>query len=148
MNVLIAFGSSTGNTARTAEFIGNVFKKEGWEVKIRPVNGLQPETMDDYDVILLGSSTWGFGALQDAMKTFFFRMASTDLSGKTAGSFGTGDAGNYPRTFCKAVDLLQKQLQACGASTPLPGLKINGDPESSRTEAEEWARKIMEAAGE
>ena len=141
--ILIVYGSSTGNTGKLTLHLANVFREANFEVTAKPAAACNVEAMTDYDVILLGSSTWGNGSLQDNMKQFYFKMDSVELAGKRAAAFGPGDAKSYPRSFCKAVDMLENKLVSRGAEIIVPGLKIDGDADSFKNVIVEWAEKII-----
>lgn len=143
MNIIIAYGSTTGNTAKIASYLADAFRKEGHEVSVKAIADIKPRDVLAYDLILLGSSTWGVGSLQEYARSFFMEMSDLNLEGKKAGAFGAGDVYSYPRSFCKAVDVLQKKLKDCGAMIVQPGLKISGDVEAAKESAAEWAERAM-----
>ena len=47
--------------------------------------------ISSYDLVLLGSSTWGWGELQDEWEEAIDQLKDTDLSGRKVGVFGSGD---------------------------------------------------------
>ena len=69
-----------------------------------------------YDLLVLGSSTWGAGELQDDWYGFLDQLKAQDLSGKKVALFGCGDSGSYPDTFCDAVGLIYDGLQQSGCT--------------------------------
>lgn len=73
-----------------------------------------PDTIDGYDCLLLGSSTWGDGNLQDDWYGFLDKIKTRDLSGKTVALFGCGDSESYPDTFCNALGTIYEELQPTG----------------------------------
>lgn len=81
----IFFGSTTGVTEDIAHKIAE--KIDGAEVF--NIDGNE-DKLEDYDVLLLGTSTWGFGDLQDDWAAVLDDLASKDLSGKKVGYFGSG----------------------------------------------------------
>ena len=145
MRLIILYGSSTGNTARIAVYAAGVFQAAGMEIEVKPVSAFEPRELAPYDVILLGSSTWGNGSLQDAMKLFYFKIDSASVASKRMAVFGPGDSRAYPRSFCKAVDVLQNKLKSCGAEIILPPLKIDGDASASKDAITEWAAAVLSA---
>ena len=145
MQSIILYGSSTGNTARIAAYVAGAFQAAGIEIEVKPVSTVELHDLLDYDVIFLGSSTWGAGSLQDAMKPFYFQIDSEVVASKKMAVFGAGDSKSYPRSFCKAVDLLQSKLKSCGAEIILPPLKIDGDADASKEAIDEWAAKAVSA---
>lgn len=137
---LVVYGSTTGNTEMLASYIADTMKEQGVDVRIGDVGDTDVEDLLNYDFILLGSSTWGEGALQDDFQGFYDDMQGMSLRGKRAAAFGPGDS-SYGH-FCEAVDLLEKKLRACGAEIIAPSLKIDGDVMASEDEAKEWAKQV------
>ncbi len=108
----IFYGSTTGITAEAAQ---DIAKELGVDVKdMHNVAKSSPDEVADYDVLLLGSSTWGSGDLQDDWYDFLDGLESLDLSGKTIALFGCGDE-TMSDTFCGAVGEIYNRLQKTGA---------------------------------
>ena len=72
--------------------------------------------MKDYDVLILGSSTWGDGDLQDDWYDGVKTLKSADLSGKLVALFGCGDSESYGDTFCDAIGVLYEHLKNTGCT--------------------------------
>ncbi len=70
----------------------------------------------DYDLLLLGSSTWGAGDLQDDWYSFVDQLKNKDLTGKRVALFGCGDSASYPDTFCDALSVLYDDLAGTGCA--------------------------------
>jgi flavodoxin I len=106
----IFYGSSGGNTQRVAK---NIAKKLGdvGDSDIYDVGKAGADSLAPYDVLLLGSSTWGVGDLQDDWESFIKTLASADLSGKKVALFGCGDSSSYPDTFCNAMGTIYKAVK-------------------------------------
>ena len=68
------------------------------------------------DNILLGTSTWGAGELQDDWYDGLDVIKGADLSGKTVAIFGCGDSASYGDTFCGAMKELYDAAKAAGAN--------------------------------
>ncbi len=68
------------------------------------------------DTLLLGSSTWGAGDLQDDWYDFLDNLKGQDLAGKKVGLFGCGDSDGYADTFCGALVQIYDALQDTGAT--------------------------------
>jgi flavodoxin I len=110
----IIFGSTTGMTEDIAKKIAsqlNIAKENVYEVA-----KITPETISQYDVLLLGSSTWGSGELQDDWYDGIEVLQKADLNGKKISFFGTGDSYSYADTFCDALGIIYNALQSSGAS--------------------------------
>ena len=90
----IFYGSTTGATEQVASDIAQQLGVEAGD--IHNVGESSADDVDAYDVLLLGSSTWGAGDLQDDWYDFLDNLKGKDLSGKKVGLFGCGDSGSYP----------------------------------------------------
>ena len=64
--------------------------------------------------MILGSSTWGCGELQDDWYDAVKVLRNANLSDKTIALFGCGDSESYPDTFCDAMGLLYDELKETG----------------------------------
>lgn len=136
----IVYGSTTGNTQTLAGFIADGLEAAGIDVRVKNVVDADPRDMLNYDIILLGSSTWGDGDLQDDFINFYDKMEGDFLRGKRAAAFGPGDS-TYEH-FCVAVDKLEDKLRECRADIIANGLKIDGDVEEAESKAQEWGKMI------
>lgn len=139
--LILIYGSTTGNTEALSKSVEKGLKVSGVDVLVRNVADANPEELKDYDVIILGCSTWGDGELQDDFVPFEKGMRKIKLNGKKAAVFGPGDSSIYPQ-FCKAVDILEKRLGNCGAEIVVDSLKVDGDIEPRLGEAKNWAKSI------
>jgi flavodoxin short chain len=140
--ILIVYGSTTGNTETTAEIIEKTLSQKGFDVTLKDVSYISPKETKGYDIVLLGSSTWGEDEieLQDDFASFYDEMDKADLSGRKAAVFGCGDS-SYTY-FCGAVDAIEDKVKELGGELISEGLKIDGDPDDSIEEIKSWAEKI------
>ena len=69
---------------------------------------LQRLLVNEYDVLVLSSSTWGAGELQDDWYDGVNVLKKCDLSHKYVALFGCGDSDSYSDTFCDAIRLFMK----------------------------------------
>lgn len=98
MNIGIFYGSSTGNTKDAAELIA-----KGLDAKATDISTAKVEDLQGCDVLLLGSSTWGQGDLQDDWEDFLPNLKDVDFNGKTVAIFGLGDQDMYSEEFVDAL---------------------------------------------
>lgn len=108
----IFFGSTTGTTAGVAAKIAKAMGVA--DADVHDVAKSEPSDVAPYDVLLLGSSTWGSGELQDDWYDFIAGLSALDLKGKKIALFGCGDE-TMSDTFCGAVGILYEKLQGSGA---------------------------------
>ena len=164
----IFYGSTTGNTEGVAKLIGKKLSVSSDD--IIEVGSATPEMLQHYDVLILGSSTWGAGDLQDDWEGFVGKLEKMDLGGKQVAVFGTGDSSSYSDTFCDAIatiaDAAQKaQAQLIGNQVDASdynfdestacvdgmfcGLPIDEDNESRQTEerVSKWVDELKKEIG-
>lgn len=108
---IVVYGSSTGTCESIAQTIAS---KLGAEVIA--VSDLTAEQLAEADNILLGSSTWGAGELQDDWYDGIEIVKKADLSGKKVAVFGCGDSASYSDTFCSAMKELYDAAQEAGST--------------------------------
>ena len=109
MKTGVFFGSTTGNTQSVAEDIAKHFNADVYNI-----GSVQPEIFQQYDFLIFGASTWGFGDLQDDWEEFLQKNKSFDLEGKTVSLFGLGDAASYPDTFVDGIGTIYEAIKNSG----------------------------------
>ena len=140
MKIGIFYGSTTGVTEAVAERIA---KKLG--VASADVHNVGSATAADavgYDALLLGSSTWGAGELQDDWYDFLDQLKCQDLTGKKVALFGCGDSSSFSDTFCSAMGEIHDGLAATGCT--FVGLALDEVNEDDKTDGriDAWAAQL------
>jgi flavodoxin I len=107
----IIYGSTTGTTKTVAE---KIREKLGYG-DLKDVTEITARHLEDYELLILGSSTWGYGDLQDDWGCIADELSGLELSGVKVALFGTGDQDNYPDTYIDAVGILEEKLDGSGA---------------------------------
>lgn len=116
----IYYGSTTGNTQDVAEEIAkklNIPTEDIHDVAKADTN------FSSYDIILFGSSTMGFGDLQDDWEYYIEKVGKADLEKKTVALFGCGDSSSYSDTFGDAIGKIYQTIKD-------KGCKIIGEVET------------------
>lgn len=108
---VVIYGSSTGTCQSIAE---NIASKLG--VEAVDVANLNADVIAENDNLLLGTSTWGSGELQDDWFDGLNTLKEAGLSGKTVAVFGCGDAESYSDTFCGAMAEVYNTAKDAGAT--------------------------------
>ncbi len=110
----IIFGSSTGTCEELASRIAGKLGVDSSD--ILEAASISPEQLDGYQNLILGTSTWGAGELQDDWYDGIAVIKKTNLSGKTVAIFGCGDSEGYSDTFCGAMAELYNAAKEAGAN--------------------------------
>ena len=163
----IFYGSSTGYTANVANKIAEALGVPSADV--HDVANASPSQLGDYDVLLLGSSTWGNGELQENWADFIDGAEALYLKGKKIAIFGCGDE-TMADTFDNAMGIIYKRMKATGAEFIAPfnaegyhfhhsGAKVDGKyvglvldevnhPELTDARIAVWVAEIAKACAE
>ena len=107
---IVIYGSSTGTCEAIAEKIASKLGCEAMNVQ-----DLTAETISDHQNLILGTSTWGAGELQDDWYDGLKTLQDADLNGKTIALFGCGDCESYSDTFVGGIGELYNGIKDSGA---------------------------------
>lgn len=107
--VKVIYGSSTGCTESAAQRIAAAFGTEAINIANATPADFQA------DLLILGSSTWGVGELQDDWQAGLAMLESADLNGKKVALFGLGDQSGFGDTYCDAIGILANAAKSKGA---------------------------------
>ena len=110
----IFYGSSTGTCADLANQIADKMGVAASDVY--SADKLSADLVKEYDLLILGTSTWGDGELQDDWYDGIKVLKSADLSFKSIALFGCGDSESYCDTFCDGMGILYEDLKDSGCS--------------------------------
>ena len=119
-STIVIYGSSTGSCQSIAETIASKLGVEAVDVA-----NIDDATVASHENLLLGTSTWGAGEMQDEWYDGVNTLKSAGLAGKTVALFGCGDSESYPDTFCGGMKELYDAAVEAGA-TVLPGVSTDG----------------------
>lgn len=108
---IVVFGSSTGTCEGIA---GDIAAKLGTEAI--NVSDLTADVIAENDNLILGTSTWGAGEVQDDWYDGLNTLKAADLNGKTVALFGNGDSASYADTFCGGMAEIYNVVKQGGAN--------------------------------
>ena len=108
---IVVYGSTTGTTEDIA---GRIASKLG--VDAINVTDLTEDVIAANDVLVLGSSTWGSGELQDDWYDGVNTLKAANLSGKKVALFACGDSSSYSDTFADAMGVIYNEISGSGAT--------------------------------
>lgn len=161
------YGTYTGITGVIAEKIAEELGKDNVNLHNISKDG---DLMQNYKKLIIGTSTWSIGELQEDWDNFMPKLQEMDFNGKVVALFGTGDQIGYPDTFLDGMGMLYETFQYRGATfvgfwptqgydftSPLPlldhdhfvGLAIDEDNQAELTNMriKEWCKLLKPAFG-
>lgn len=113
MKIGVYYGSSTGTTADVAQRIANELGVANGDV--HDISSANAADVGQYDLVVLGTSTWGMGELQDDWVEFKDQLKPY-LKGKKVALFGLGDSEGFGDTFCDGVGELYDEFENAGCT--------------------------------
>ncbi len=163
----VFYGSTTGNTVKAAELIQKAFGSN--VADLCDVGAASPRDLEKYDILILGTSTWHWGGLQDEWALFEDSLTSEMLGGKTVALFGLGDQKRYADHFADGMGLLYEKIKPLGVKVVglwprqgydfegsaaelgdhLVGLALDEDnePEKTNDRVDKWVQQIKKELG-
>lgn len=166
-DIALFYGTYTGVTGEVAKKIVKALGEDKVDLFNIAVDG---DKMSNYSKLIIGTSTWSIGELQEDWDNFMPKLQKMDFTGKTVALFGTGDQVGYPDTFLDGMGMLYETFQYRGAqfigfwptvgydfTSPLPlldhdhfvGLAIDEDnqPELTDKRVSEWCTQLKPLLG-
>ena len=115
MNIAIFYGSTTCYTEMTAEKLKVLLESDpalpaNSSVSLHNIKQQPLQRMQDYDVLILGISTWDFGELQEDWEAHWDDITGVDLNGKIVAIYGMGDQIGYTEWFVDAMGMLSDAI--------------------------------------
>ncbi|KUE78816.1 flavodoxin FldB [Aeromonas schubertii] len=108
MKIGLFYGSTTCYTEMVAEKIRDLIGPE--LVDIHNIKDVPLTRMRDYEVLILGISTWDFGELQEDWESHWDEIHTLPLDGQIIALFGLGDQLGYGEWFQDALGMLHDAL--------------------------------------
>ncbi|MEM6333091.1 MAG: flavodoxin [Planctomycetota bacterium] len=138
MKTALIYGTCTGNTQIAAELIRDEWADD--QLEYREVSDVTPDELANYDLLIIGCSTWDVGELQYDWNDIYDQLESGDfnLAGTQCVFFGMGDQSAYPDTYQDAIGMLHERFQQAGASVGMGYTDPSEDTyEASRAEMQD-----------
>ena len=112
----ILVGTMTGTAEMVAEEMSDALSETGFEVTVKPMDGLDAAVLAQPGLYLICSSTYGQGDVPDNAMNLYNDLSARkpDLSGVRYGVFSLGDR-TYAETFNFGGKKFDKILEECGA---------------------------------
>lgn len=113
MKVGIIYGGQTGKTGKVANRICAQFPGS----RLIPVSEVVKAQLEGFDLLILGTSTYGLGQLPNCWLDALPVFNSTDLRRKKVALFGLGDQAWHSDTFMDGMGTLHQFIREMGVST-------------------------------
>lgn len=107
------YGTSTTKTAAIAKKLLSAFGEN--KVDIIPVEDAWKKDFEEYENLIIGTSTWFDGELPSYWDEVKPELETLDLKGKKVAIFGLGDQKRYPDNFADGVGILAEVFESVGA---------------------------------
>lgn len=107
-DILLVFGTDTGNTEEAAEKIQTEFSNYDEIVEIINVTDVSIERIEQADICIFGIPTWDFGGIQEDWEDFEDTLKTANLASKKVALYGLGDQLGYGDFFIDAVGWLHE----------------------------------------
>ncbi len=130
--IVLLYWRKGGNTEHAAKKIYEMFNPE--DIDIFDVPSFDVDTIEQYDLVILGGSTvgadhWSDATADNVWAAFFRKLEQHDLSGKSFALFGLGDQVLYPDHFVDDLGVLKEEADKVGATLigqwPTEGYSFN-----------------------
>lgn len=113
--VAIFYGSTTCYTEMAGEKIQQQLQQMlNTTVDLFDIKDTSLTKICDYQLAILGISTWDFGELQEDWESTWDDIASLNLEGVTVALYGLGDQLGYADWFQDALGMLHDEVLSCG----------------------------------
>lgn len=112
MKIGLFYGSTTCYTEMAAEKIRECLGAD--IIELHNIKNTPLSVMNQYDMLILGISTWDFGELQEDWEAVWQQLDGLQLQQKTVALFGLGDQEGYTAWFLDAMGILHDKLCPTG----------------------------------
>lgn len=147
MKILIGYATNSSGTLVASTVLTKTLKEKGIEIIHKEIRGVKPDSLNQYDLIILGSCSWNYnkteGMPHEYMSAFMASMNQTSLPEKPFAVFGLGDTAYM--YFCGAVDHMETFVYSIHGRLVVPSLRIDGfffDQQQNENRLREWAELI------
>jgi len=110
----IFYTTKAGNTKAVAERIKAALGGDG--VTLYDVEATEPDALDPYTCLILGTPTYSYGRIPKGWRLFLPHLAKLDFSRRKVALFGLGDQERFPDTFTNAMGTIYRRLDEMEAT--------------------------------
>jgi flavodoxin len=141
MKTIILYGSTRGSTERVVEALSKYLT---FYYEIKNVKSLQSsEILNQYDLLIFFSPTYGDEELQDDMEKFL-SICNNDLSNKFYAICELGNYYGYDDFSFGAMKIIRRKLDALNAKQLIQPLSMDSLPKKDWNALEKWCQLLNE----
>lgn len=112
--IVLLYWSKGGSVEKSAKIIYSRFNSN--DIDMFDVESFDVDTLDDYEMIIMGNSTVGAGKWEEAdsdnkWNRFFRKIEEHDLSNRKIAIFGLGNQVLYPAHFVDGLGILYDEVK-------------------------------------
>jgi flavodoxin I len=111
VQVQVIYATDNGNTQNAATQIASKLGATATDIA-----SASKSDLEGFDLLILGTPTYGFGDLQSDWEQQISLLKEVDLKGKKVALFGLGDQASYNDTFVDGMGLLYDAVTELGAT--------------------------------
>ena len=141
MKMAIIYSSRTGNTEELIQYLNELFLSHFVKVDLYQVGKFSLSRLPEYDVVVIGTYTWGKGEIPPEMVLLYEAFENQNVKHILTGVVGTGD--RFYSHFCGAVDQFRDMLYV--QTNLVVTLKVELSPQQSdRDRCTKFVKLILE----
>ncbi|MBE7629376.1 flavodoxin [Tenacibaculum piscium] len=110
----LIYGSDTGMTEEITNSIVDQWSYS--DIKVIEVSEAKKSDFEQFDVLILGLSTWYDGDLQSDWEAYFDEFKTINFTNKTVAIYGLGDQYGYGEYFIDGVGMLAEVILKNGGN--------------------------------
>ncbi len=143
-NAIVIYGTGAGNSLLVSEAIQSGLQESGVEATLKRVELASLDEVKNYDLIVMVSSTWNEGELQDNFVPFHEEfIEAKGFEDKLFAVVGLGDSENYD-VYNTAADILEEAVGKVEGTLLVDPLKIDGDPYENLDDYKTWGEELAD----
>jgi flavodoxin I len=124
----IIYATLGGNTELAVKRTKEELDSKGFEVFIQRVDTSKIQDLDQFELVILASPTYGQGSVEPHFEKFLKEMAGINLAGKKFTVIGLGDTKYYPEYLTESAGILEDAIKKSGGDLIVPALRIGMPP--------------------
>lgn len=152
MKILLIYATNSGGTYLASQIIEEVLTHHNHDVTGKNVREINPDELNDYQVIILGSPSWDYQGKQGQPHEDYLplleHIRGKAFPEKLFAIYGLGDS-SYTY-FCGAVNHLEEVVKQMQGKLLVPSLRVDGFYFAEAKNAQlirDWAEHLANSVG-